>query len=80
MNYIQTFTYIRLLFGVNCIFWPGPALGGAEPNWEHVYCNVLCVLDELRVDYTLVWGPLRHGTQLRTFGPIGLRLALLLAN
>ena len=35
-----------------------PALGGAEPNAEHMYCNVLfCVLDEPRVDYTPVWGP-----------------------
>ena len=54
----------------------GPALGGGDPNWEDVYCNVLCVLDKLRGDYTLVRGPFKRKTQFGAVGPTGLRPAL----
>ena len=30
-----------------------PSLGGTRPYWEHIYCNVLYVLDKPRVDYIL---------------------------
>ena len=45
---------------------------------EHIYCNMLCVFDVLRVNYTLVLDPLRHGAQLGAIGLIGLRPTLIL--
>ena len=46
----------------NVIRWhkslPESDLVGTEPNWEHIYCNVLlCVLDDQRERYTQVRGP-----------------------
>ena len=55
----------------------GSAFGGAGPNWEHIYCNViLCALDEPRVKYTLVRSNLRRGSQLWVIVLKGLRPTL----
>ena len=54
-------------------FCTGLALEAVEPNWENIYCNVLCVPDKPRVNYILAWGP-------QVWDPIGLGLALIPCN
>ena len=56
------------------------ALESTMLSWEHIYFNMLCVLDKLRAVYTLSQDPLKRGAQLRAIRQISLRLDLVYSH